>query len=82
MKRILVILLVLVLAVLLFPMRLQVKDGGTVVYKAVLYTVRDMHAITNVSNEDGSTEYGYTVGITVEILGFEIFDNTRWVPQE
>ena len=77
MKRIFVILFIL--AVLLFPMRLQAKDGGTVVYKAVLYTVRDMHAITNVSNEDGSTEYGYTVGITVEILGFEVYNDTEWV---
>lgn len=82
MKRILVILLVLVLAVLLFPMRLQAKDGGTVVYKSILYTVRDMHAISDVYSEDGSVEHGYIVGTVIKILGFEIFDNTRWVPQE
>ena len=82
MKRILVILLVLVLAVLLFPMRLQAKDGGTVVYKSILYTVHDMHKISDVYSEDGSVEHGYTVGTVIKILGFEIFDNTRWVPQE
>ena len=80
MKRIFVILFIL--AVLLFPMRLQAKDGGTVVYKAVLYTVRDMHAISDVYSEDGSVEHGYIVGTVIKILGFEIFDNTRWVPQE
>ena len=80
MKRIFVILFIL--AVLLFPMRLQAKDGGTVVYKAVLYTVHDMHAISDVYSEDGSVEHGYIVGTVIKILGFEIFDNTRWVPQE
>ena len=80
MKRIFVILFIL--AVLLFPMRLQAKDGGTVVYKSILYTVRDMHAISDVYSEDGSVEHGYIVGTVIKILGFEIFDNTRWVPQE
>ena len=80
MKRIFVILLIL--AVLLFPMRLQAKDGGTVVYKSILYTVHDMHAISDVYSEDGSVEHGYLVGTVIKILGVEIFDNTRWVPQE
>ena len=82
MKRLFVIIVIIAAIILLFPIRGQMKDGGTVVYQAILYTVRDMHAITNVYNEDGSVEYGYTVGITVEILGFEVYDGTEWVGYE
>ena len=55
------------------------KDGGSVEYRAVLYTVYDMHQIYHVF--DSATgeilEDGYTVGIIVKILGVEVFNNTR-----
>ena len=79
MKKTLSILLILAAVILLFPIRAQMKDGGTVEYRAVLYTVRDMHQIYH--SYDPKTgeiiEDGYTVGTVIEILGFEVFDNTR-----
>ena len=82
MKRIIAIICITVMVILLFPIRGQMKDGGSVEYRAILYTVWDMHAIDTVQNEDGSLQHGYTVGTVIEIFGVEIFDNTKWVPQE
>ena len=82
MKKALIIVLLITLFILLFPMRSQAKDGGTVRYQAILYTVSDMHQITDIQNEDGTFAEGYTVGIVIEILGVEIFNNTRWIPEK
>ena len=39
-------------------------------YKALIYSVKDYHAIHSLEGE-------YLVGITVEVFGIEVFDNTR-----
>ncbi len=64
------IIIIIALIVLLFPIKLRYKDGGTVEYKALVYSVKDYHAIHSVEGE-------YLEGITVEIFGIEVFDNTR-----
>lgn len=45
-------------------------DGGTVEYKALVYSITDYHAIHSAEGE-------YLVGISVELFGIEVFDNTR-----
>ena len=82
MKKIIIVICILVIIFLLFPMREQAKDGSTVKYQAVLYTVTDMHKISITQNEDGSFNDGFIVGIIVEILGIKVFDNTHFVPSE
>lgn len=79
MKKALIFILILVAVILLFPIRGQMKDGGTVEYRAILYTVRDMHQIyISYDPETGEIiEDGYTVGTVIEILGVEVFNNTR-----
>ncbi len=64
------LIIIIALIVLLFPIPLHYKDGGTVEYKALVYSVTDYHAI---NTEDGE----YLVGQTIEIFGITIFDNTR-----
>lgn len=73
-KRVVAIVCALVAVVLLFPIRLQLKDGGTVVYKAILYEVFDVHSLRTDASEDGSQ---YNEGIIVEILGIEVFNNVK-----
>lgn len=65
--------------VLLFPIRLQMNDGGTVEYKAILYSVYDVHRINPVDspNEDGTIGTEYIDGIIIEILGKVIYNNTN-----
>ncbi len=69
-KRILICILISVL--LLTPIPLQVKDGGSVWYKAVLYTVYDVHRI---KETNAGEDIEYCEGTRVEILGFTVFDN-------
>ena len=35
--------------VLLFPVRYQLKDGGTIVYKSLTYSVEKVHSLTLMS---------------------------------
>ena len=42
-KKIIIISVVIILVVLLFPIRNQLKDGGTVEYKALVYKVSKVH---------------------------------------
>ena len=71
MKKALVILLILVALILLFPIRMQAKDGGSVHYKAVLYQVKDVHQFSDQEGKD------FDEGIIIEILGFEVFNNVK-----
>lgn len=71
-KRILVAIAIVVGIVLLFPRIYHLKDGGSVVYEAVLYRVENVHSLNSVNAPNM-----YLEGIRVEILGFEIYDNVR-----
>ena len=73
MKKAIIILLILVALVLLFPIRGQFKDGGSVEYRAILYTVYDVHSLY-----DGpDTEMQYVEGTIIEILGYQVYNNTN-----
>ena len=68
-KRIIIAICVLLAIVLLVPIPLRLKDGGTVVYKAVLYSVEDVHRL------DHHSENGYIEGIVINVLGFEVYNS-------
>ena len=64
------IIIIVALIIILCPIPFHYKDGGTVEYKALVYSVTDYHSIYS---EEGE----YLIGISVEIFGIEVFDNTR-----
>ena len=68
-KKIMIAMCVLLVIVALTPILVQLKDGGTVKYQAILYTISDVHRL------DSSEATGYKDGVIVEILGMEIFRN-------
>ncbi len=75
-KKLMIAAILLTLVVMLFPIRTQLKDGGTVQYTAVLYSVSKVHrliSIEEMKQEGKIKEFDH--GITVELLGFEIFNN-------
>ena len=80
-KKIVIGIVVFVMLVLLVPIRLQMKDGGSVQYKAVLYTVTKYHQITMEMDDEneGIIDSGHLDGWGIEILGIEIFNNTKYV---
>ena len=77
-----VICLVLVALVLLVPIPMYYKDGGTVSYNAVLYSVTKVHSITSRYTDDGELEMGHKVGTRVRVLIFPIYDDVKEVYEE
>lgn len=74
-KKIIIGVCVLIAVILLFPVRLQLKDGGTVEYKAILYKVSDVHSLTTLEeHEQGKM---FNEGLIIEILGIEVFNNVE-----
>ena len=80
-KKIVIGIVVFVMLVLFVPIRLQMKDGGSIQYRAVLYSVTKYHQITVKENleDEGIIESGYLVGWGVKILGLDIFNNVKYV---
>ena len=60
---------ILLAAILLIPIPMRMKDGGSVEYRAILYCVTDVHRI------DHEAEDGYIDGTVVKLLGMEIYSN-------
>lgn len=73
MKRIIIAACILVALVLLVPIPMRMRDGGTVHYNALLYDVYDMHRIS--TEDESSVEY--VDGVIIEIVGIAVFDNTK-----
>ena len=72
MKKIALVIVGIILAiVLLFPIPMRLKDGGTVKYQAVLYSISDVHRLSLES------ETGYEEGMIIEILGVEIYNSVN-----
>ena len=61
---------VLLAIVLLVPIPMRLKDGGTVVYRAVLYQVEDVHRLGAVDTAGDE----YLEGMIVRILGMEVYN--------
>lgn len=74
-KKFIIIAIILLVAILLIPIPMHLKDGTTVKYQAVLYSISDVHRLVT-SESDG----GYEDGIIIEILGFEVFNNVKKLP--
>lgn len=71
-KKIIVIVIVLVIVILLIPIPMKLRDGGSTEYKALLYSVTKYHQLAPVE-ENGEKEY--LEGVSIKILGKEVFNN-------
>ena len=69
-KKIILIVVLIILLILLIPIPIKLRDGGSTEYRALLYTV------TRYNKLDESKETGFVNGTKIEILGFEVYDNT------
>ena len=70
-KKVMVSIVIVLLIILLCPIPMRLKDGGTVKYQAILYSVSDVHRLAP------STESGYEEGYVIEILGMQVFNNVK-----
>lgn len=72
-KKIIIAAIIIITFVLLFPVKSQLKDGGTVEYRALLYKISKVHRL--VLREDMEKKKQYDDGMIIEILGIEVFNN-------
>ena len=59
--------------VLLFPVRYQLKDGGTIVYKSLTYSVEKVHSLTYMSEME-KTGKMYHEGVRIALFGVEVYE--------
>ena len=71
-KKILIAIIVILALILLFPVPMRLKDGGSIKFQAALYSITKYHQLNH------ETESGYDDGIGVEILGVEIVNTTGY----
>lgn len=74
-KKIIIAAIIIITFVLLFPVKSQLKDGGTVEYRALLYKISKVHRL--VLSEDMEKKKQYDDGMIIEILGVEVFNNVQ-----
>ena len=72
-KKVMIGICVLLAIVLLVPIPMRLKDGGTDVYHAVLYQVEDVHRLGAVD----TAEDEYLEGMIVRILGMEVYNSVE-----
>lgn len=73
-KRIILLVIIVILLILLFPIPLHLNDGGSVEFRALLYTVTKYHKLAPVKENEQSE---YIEGIGIEILGTEVYNNIK-----
>lgn len=75
-KKVILTAIILIAIILLFPIPMRLKDGGSIEYKALLYKITDYHKLAPVESDTG-----YIDGIGIEIFGVEIFNSTKSKPE-
>ena len=72
-KAIFVIAAILIMAILLAPVRMRLKDGGSVRYKSLIYEVTKIHQLA--PEADGIKPY--IDGLEVKIFGMTVYRETN-----
>ena len=72
-KKVIIGICVLLAIILLVPIPVHLKDGGTIIYKAMVYQVEKVHRMVL---EDIS-EDGYEDGTIIRIFGIEIYNDVK-----
>ena len=72
-KKAYIIAIILILVILLFPIRINLKDGGSVRYKSLVYEVTKIHQLA--PDVDGVKPY--IDGFEVKILGMTVYRETN-----
>ena len=73
MKKVILALVIIILLICIVPLPAKCKDGGSVLYDAILYDVYDVHSLYG-NPEDGMK---FVEGFIIEIFGVQVFNNTN-----
>lgn len=75
-KRLIIIGIIIVFVILLIPYPFRYKDGGSVEYKAILYSYMRYNAYMTPTYRDGMAYETMMRGSTFSILGITVYDGT------
>jgi len=67
-KKVVVLIVVVIALILLFPIPMRLRDGGSIRFQALLYNVTIYHQLNH------RVESGYVDGIGIEILGVKVLN--------
>lgn len=70
-RKLIIGIIICIFIVLLFPIRVPLKDGGTIIYKSLIYKITKYHRL------DNAYEHGYLEGIEIRVLGIPIYKKTN-----
>jgi len=75
-KRIIIVTAIILALILLFPIPLWYKDGGSIEFRSIvnLYSITRLHEWRPVGE---GKEGGYNVGIEIRLFGLKVYRNTR-----
>jgi len=77
-RRIRFVLIFLVLVLLIpSPFPIELDDGGTVIYRAALWSVEKRHRLRQESDTKG-----HMIGTVISILSFELYNDVEFVLTE
>lgn len=62
-----IIIITLISLICLVPIKISYRDGGTIEYKALVYSVINHHSMRELNQ--------YYVGLEVKILDFTVYEN-------
>lgn len=68
-KKIILFIVIIAILVLLVPIPFKLKDGGSIEFKTLLYTITKYHRL------DMESETGFQDGLGIKILGMEVYNN-------
>lgn len=66
------IIIILILIILLFPLPVRLKDGGSIRYQSILYSITKVHRLNTLE-----TENMYLKGYEVKILNMKVYNNMK-----
>ena len=76
-KKVIIVVVIIVLMILLVPIPFKLRDGGTVEWKSLTYSIANVHSIYAVGNESNKYELGYKEGIVIKIFNMTVYNNTK-----
>ena len=69
-----IFLIVIILLILLIPIPNKLKDGGSIEWHSLTYSITKVHKMSSFQNY----KVGYETGIVVKIFNKTIYDNTKY----
>jgi len=73
-KKIAKIVIIIIFLILLIPIPFKLKDGGTVEWKSLTYSISKVNSIYSIDD----IRMGYKKGVIIKIFNITVFNNSKY----